>query len=411
MNDVPAFPQPVSGTVVPRFGDVATFMRLPLLRNPADVEIGMVGVPWDGGTTNRPGARHGPRQMRDLSTMMRRVHHVTGVAPYELAKCGDLGDAPVNPASLDDSLERIEHFFAKLHAAGAVPLSAGGDHLITLPIMRGIRKGLPPLGMVHFDAHSDTWDTYFGGYKYTHGTPFRRAVEEGLLDPKRVVQIGIRGSLYKRDDNDWAVEQGMRVITIEEYFDLGVDKVIAEARRVVGDGPTYVSFDVDGLDPAYAPGTGTPEIGGYTPHEAQRMLRGLRGLDLVGGDVVEVSPPFDMSGNTALVGVTMMWEILCLLAEAVAKRKGRILTICGPRASSAPRDHEARMAQSNHDAKRAVHMSRQTVADDLVFDSVGIEEIEPAAGVVVVVGERPQAGGDDLCLGRRRDRRPRRRCG
>ena len=179
--------------------------------------------------------------------------------------------------------------------------------------------------MVHFDAHSDTWDTYFGGYKYTHGTPFRRAVEEGLLDPKRVVQIGIRGSLYKGDDNDWAVEQGMRVITIEEYFDLGVEKVIAEARRVVGDGPTYVSFDVDGLDPAYAPGTGTPEIGGYTPHEAQRMLRGLRGLNLVGGDVVEVSPPFDMSGNTALVGVTMMWEILCLLAEAVAKRKGQDL--------------------------------------------------------------------------------------
>jgi guanidinopropionase len=189
--------------------------------------------------------------MRDLSTMMRRIHHVTGVAPYELAKCGDLGDAPVNPASLEDSLERIETFFAKIHEAGAVPLSAGGDHLITLPIMRAIapkdgKGGRAPLGMVHFDAHSDTWDTYFGGYKYTHGTPFRRAVEEGLLDPKRVVQIGIRGSLYKRDDNLWAVEQGMRVITIEEYFDLGLAKVIAEARRVVGDGPTYVSFDVDG---------------------------------------------------------------------------------------------------------------------------------------------------------------------
>jgi guanidinopropionase len=317
------FPQPVSGTVVPRFGDVATFMRLPVFRDPAEVEIGMVGVPWDGGTTNRPGARHGPRQMRDLSTMMRRVHHVTGVAPYELAKCGDLGDASVNPASLDDSLVRIEKHFARIHAAGTVPLSAGGDHLVTLPIFRAIARDRP-LGMVHFDAHSDTWDTYFGGYKYTHGTPFRRAVEEGLLDPKRVVQIGIRGSLYSRDDNDWARKQGMRVITIEEYFDLGVEKVIAEARRVVGTGPTYVSFDVDGLDPAFAPGTGTPEIGGYTPHEAQRILRGLRGLDLVGGDVVEVSPPFDMSGNTALVGVTMMWEILCLLSEAVAKRKGRL---------------------------------------------------------------------------------------
>lgn len=321
------FPQPVSGTVVPRFGDVATFMRLPLFRDPAEVEIGIVGVPWDGGTTNRPGARHGPRQMRDLSTMMRRVHHVTGVAPYELAKCGDIGDAPVNPASLDDSLARIEKHFARIHAAGTVPLSAGGDHLVTLPIMRAIAGAGSrnrPLGMVHFDAHSDTWDTYFGGYKYTHGTPFRRAVEEGLLDPKRVVQIGIRGSLYKRDDNQWALDQGMRVITIEEYFDLGVEKVIAEARRVVGTGPAYVSFDVDGLDPAFAPGTGTPEIGGYTPHEAQRMLRGLRGLDLVGGDVVEVSPPFDMSGNTALVGVTMMWEILCLLAESVARRKGRL---------------------------------------------------------------------------------------
>ena len=224
MNDVPRnFPQPVAGTVVPRFGDIATFMRLPLQRNPADLEIAMIGVPWDGGTTNRPGARHGPRQMRDLSTMMRRIHHVTRIAPYELAKCGDLGDAPVNPASLDDSLTRIEHFYAKIHAAGAIPLSAGGDHLITLPIMRGIAKGQAPLGMVHFDAHSDTWDTYFGGFKYTHGTPFRRAVEEGLLDPKRVVQIGIRGSLYKSDDNDWAVEQGMRVITIEEYFDLGVE--------------------------------------------------------------------------------------------------------------------------------------------------------------------------------------------
>jgi guanidinopropionase len=325
MNDTPkAFPQPVSGIVTPRFGDVATFMRLPLERDPAQLEIGLVGVPWDGGTTNRPGARHGPRQMRDLSTMMRRVHHVTGVAPYELAKCGDLGDAPVNPASVDDSLARIEKFFTRIHEAGALPLSAGGDHLITLPIMRGIAKSQTPLGMVHFDAHSDTWDTYFGGYKYTHGTPFRRAVEEGLLDPKRVVQIGIRGSLYKRDDNQWAIEQGMRVITIEEYFDLGVDKVIAEARRVVGAKPTYVSFDVDGLDPAYAPGTGTPEIGGYTPHEAQRMLRGLRGLNLVGGDVVEVSPPFDQSGNTALVGVTMLWEILCLLAESVARKKGRI---------------------------------------------------------------------------------------
>jgi guanidinopropionase len=322
MSESEKFPQPLSGMVVPRFGDIATFMRLPLFRDPAEVEIGLIGVPWDGGTTNRPGARHGPRQMRDQSTLMRRVHHVTGIAPYRLARCGDLGDTPVNPADLNDSLDRIKVFFDKVHAVGTVPLSAGGDHLITLPILRAIATS-GPLGMVHFDAHSDTWDTYFGGYKYTHGTPFRRAIEENLVDPKRFVQIGIRGSLYNDDDMRWAHEQGIRVIGIEEYYDLGVEKVIAEARRVVGDQPAYVSFDVDGLDPVYAPGTGTPEVGGFSTHEAQRMIRGLRGLDLVGGDVVEVSPPFDPSGNTALVGATMMWEILCLLSEMVARRKGR----------------------------------------------------------------------------------------
>ena len=207
-----------------------------------------------------------------------------------------------------------------MHAAGVVPISAGGDHLITLPIMRAIAKGRA-LGMVHFDAHTDTSDKYFGENYYTHGTPFRRAIEEGLLDPRRTVQIGIRGALYSDSDADWGADQGIRVITIEEFYDLGVDAVIAEARRVVGAGPTYVSFDVDGLDPVYAPGTGTPEIGGFTTFEAQKMLRGLAGLDLVGGDVVEVAPPFDPSGNTAIVGATMMFEILCVLAEAVAARR------------------------------------------------------------------------------------------
>jgi guanidinopropionase len=324
MSEKKEFPQPVSGIVTPRFGDVATFMRLPLQRDPAQLEIGLIGVPWDGGTTNRPGARHGPRQMRDLSTMMRRIHHVTRVAPYELAICGDLGDASVNPASLDDSLERIEKFYAKVHAAGVVPLSAGGDHLVTLPIMRAIAQGQAPLGMVHFDAHSDTWDTYFGGYKYTHGTPFRRAIEEGLIDPKRMIQIGIRGSMYDPDEKDWALEVGIRIVHIEDFFRLGTEAVVAEARRIVGDGPVYVSFDVDGLDPVYAPGTGTPEIGGFSTAEAQQMIRGLAGLDLVGGDVVEVAPPFDTSGNTALVGATIMFEILCVLAPAIHRHKHRL---------------------------------------------------------------------------------------
>jgi len=311
--------RPVSGNVMPRFAGIATFMRLPQAA-PEEVEIALAGVPWDGGTTNRAGARHGPRQMRDLSTLMRNVHPVSGTRPYELARCADIGDAPVNPVDLEDTMNRVQTFYEGIHAAGALPLTAGGDHLITLPIMRAIAKEAP-VGMVHFDAHSDTVDRYFGDYTYTHGTPFRRAVEDGVLDPKRTVQIGIRGGQYTPTDYQWAYDQGMRIITIEEYFDLGVDAVIAEARRVVGTGRTYISFDVDGLDPVYAPGTGTPEIGGYSTHEAQKMLRGLAGLDIIGADVVEVSPPFDQSGATALVGATMMWEILCIMAERVAKNR------------------------------------------------------------------------------------------
>ncbi|HLY44414.1 MAG TPA: agmatinase [Stellaceae bacterium] len=316
------FPEPLSGMVVPRFGEVATFMRLPVERDPAKLDIAIVGVPWDGGTTNRPGARHGPREIRNMSTLMRRVHHVSRVAPCELCRVGDHGDAPVNPIDLMDALRRIEAFYASLHAAGAVPLSAGGDHLVTLPILRAIARERP-LGLVHFDAHSDTSDSYFGGEKYTHGTPFRRAVEEGLLDPRRMIQIGVRGSMYEAGEKDWAESQGIRIVHIEEFFRLGPEAVVAEARRIVGDGPTYVTFDVDGLDPVYAPGTGTPEIGGFSTAEAQHMIRGLAGLDLVGGDVVEVAPPFDPSGNTALVGATMMFEILCVLAPAVRRRNTR----------------------------------------------------------------------------------------
>lgn len=316
--------QPITGTVLPRYAGPATFMRLPYLvlddpRVP-EVQIGLVGIPWDGGTTNRAGARHGPRQIRDLSTMARNVNRASGLNPFELCNCADLGDTPVNPVDLEDSLRRIEDYYTRIHQQGIVPLSAGGDHLVTLPVMRAIARE-KPVGMVHFDAHTDTWDRYFGSSPYTHGTPFRRAIEEGLLDPKRTIQIGIRGALYNDSENDWAESQGIRVIDIDKYHRMGINGVIQEARRVAGDGPTYVSFDVDFLDPVYAPGTGTPEIGGATTYEAQQLLRGLRGLNLVGGDVVEVSPPFDPSGNTALVGMTMMFEILCVLAESVASRK------------------------------------------------------------------------------------------
>ena len=322
MSPKPESYKPIPGDELPRFAGIATFMRLPYVA-PTDadeVDIGLIGVPWDGGTTNRAGARHGPRQIRDLSTMARNAHHATGIMPFELCNCADLGDTPVNPVDIEDTLGRVEKFYTEVVRQGIVPLTAGGDHLITLPVMRALCREAP-VGMVHFDAHTDTLDRYFGESKYTHGTPFRRAIEEGLLDPKRTVQIGIRGALYSDRDKDWGLEQGIRVIEIEEYNDLGVDAVIAEARRVVGDGKTYVSFDVDALDPVYAPGTGTPEIGGITTYDAQKMIRGLRGLDLVGGDVVEVSPPFDPSGNTALVAVTTMFEILCLLVETVDRRR------------------------------------------------------------------------------------------
>jgi guanidinopropionase len=295
-------------------------MRLPHITDLGRLDIALAGVPWDGGTTNRAGARHGPREIRNLSSFIRKVHHVSRIAPYALARVADVGDAPCNPIDLADSLARIERFFAEIHRAGVVPLTAGGDHLVTLPILRAIARDRP-LGLIHFDAHSDTNDRYFGDHLYTHGTPFRRAVEEGLIDPRRTVQIGIRGSIYGAEDMRFAHESGMRVIYMHDFVALGMERTIAEARAVIGDGPAYLSFDIDGLDPAFAPGTGTPEIGGFTTREAQELVRGMAGLDLVGGDVVEVAPPFDPSGNTALVGATFMFEILCLLADAFARRK------------------------------------------------------------------------------------------
>ena len=320
MAEEAGYNQPLAGNVMPRFSGPASFMRLPFAQDARGLDIALVGVPWDGGTTNRAGARHGPREIRSASSLMRRIHPVSRIAPYALCQIADLGDVPINPIDLMASLGAIERFFESVVAAGAVPLAAGGDHLMTLPILRALGRERP-VGLVHFDAHCDTADTYFGGYKYTHGTPFRRAVEEGVLDPKRTIQIGIRGSLYERDDWQFSYDAGMRVVAIEEFFKLGHEGVVREARRVVGDGPTYVSFDVDALDPVFAPGTGTPEIGGYSTFEAQQMVRGLAGLALVGADVVEVAPPFDASGITALAGATMMFELLCVLADCRARQR------------------------------------------------------------------------------------------
>lgn len=314
---------PLPSESIPRYAGIATFMRLPLyqIEEAQDADIGLFGIPWDGGTTNRAGARHGPRQIRDQSSLMRKVHPVLQLSPFEIANCADLGDTPVNPLQIEETLDSVEAFVDQLMQSNIVPLAAGGDHLVSLPILRALAKKHGPLGMVHFDAHTDTWDRYFGGCKYTHGTPFRRAIEEGILDPKRTVQIGIRGGLYSEHDDDWGLAQGIRVIRIEEFYERGIQDVLAITREIVGQDKTYISFDVDCLDPAFAPGTGTPEIGGLTTHEAQRMVRGLRGLNLVGADLVEVSPPFDPSGATALVGATLMWEMLCLLAEQIKQTR------------------------------------------------------------------------------------------
>jgi guanidinopropionase len=304
----------------PRYTGLATFMRAPYRENPEGVEIGLIGVPFDGGVTNRTGTRHGPREIRNQSSLMRRVNQATRVAPFELCTVADLGDAWVQrPFHLETSLKEICAFFRRIHRAGVVPLAAGGDHSISLPILRAIAADRP-VGMVHFDAHCDT-GSYYLGSNYHHGTPFARAVEEGLLDPRRVVQIGIRGSVNDPDLWKFSHDSGMRVIYMPEFYEMGLDAAIAEARRIVGDGPTYVSFDIDSLDPAYAPGTGTPEVGGFTSLEVQLMIRKLQGLNLVGADVMEVSPPFDPSGLTALTGASMMFELLCVLADGVAARR------------------------------------------------------------------------------------------
>lgn len=310
------FFHPVSGFDLPRFAGVPTFMRLPHLTpdHPRfkNVQIGLVGVPWDSGTTNRPGPRHGPRQLRDASTMIRAQHAANGMRPFEAANCADLGDVGPNPADIPDSMARITAFYAQLRQAGIRPLTAGGDHLTSLPVLRALAKD-GPLGMVHFDSHTDLFHSYFGGTMYTHGTPFRRAVEEGLLDPKRVIQIGIRGTMYDSEDRDFAAANGIRIVPIEEFFARGVAEVMEEARATVGSAPCYVSYDIDFVDPTFAPGTGTPEVGGPNSYQALQVCRELEGLDIVGADLVEVSPPFDQAGGTAFLGVSIMFELLCAM--------------------------------------------------------------------------------------------------
>ncbi|MGE0418916.1 MAG: agmatinase [Acetobacteraceae bacterium] len=305
----------------PRHTGIATFFRTPHTEDLSQADIGLIGVPFDGGVTHRAGARHGPRGVREQSTLLRRINGATGIAPFAMARVRDLGDCWIeHPYELTGAHAEIAAFYRSVIAAGVVPLSVGGDHSITLPILRAVAAG-GPVGMVHIDAHCDTGDDYLGS-RFHHGAPFRRAVEEGLLDPKRVIQIGIRGTTNDPDMWGFSERSGMRVLGMDEFHDQGWRFAAAEATRVAAGGPVYLSFDIDSLDPVDAPGTGTPEAGGIATREALRLLRGLRALDIIGGDLVEVAPPFDHGTLTSFNGASILFEILCLLAESRQRRIG-----------------------------------------------------------------------------------------
>jgi guanidinobutyrase len=305
-------PQPLGGNEMPRFAGIATFMRLPGRTHAADLDVAVIGVPFDIGTSNRPGARFGPRAIRAESVLLRPYNMATRAAPFDSLRIDDIGDVATNPYDLADSIERIEARYHELLADDVVPVTMGGDHTIALPILRAVARHHGPVGLVHVDAHTDINDTMFGE-RIAHGTPFRRAVEEGLLDPTRVVQIGVRGTGYEADDFDWSRRQGFRVVQIEECWHKSLVPLMGEVRAQLGSGPVYLSFDIDGLDPAFAPGTGTPEVGGLTVPQALEIIRGCAGLDLVGADLVEVAPIYDTSATTALTAANLLYEMLCVL--------------------------------------------------------------------------------------------------
>ncbi len=312
MTDYPSPKTP--DMTAPRYTGLATFMRAPIAETPEDVDIALVGIPYDGALTNRPGARHGPREVRNQSSLMRAINHATRIDPYALCRIADVGDVPFHSVfDVEKSHADITGFIRMISRAGAVPLCCGGDHSISLPILRALAK--QPVAMIHIDAHTDTWDS-FQGCKFNHGAPFRRAHEEGLIDAGKTVQIGIRGAQNVSEGWDYSARAGMRVIFIEDVRKRGVSAIVEETRGIIGDTPVYMTFDIDAIDPSFAPGTGTPEIAGLSSAQALDLVRGFRKLNFIGADMVEVSPPFDVGGLTALTGATVMYEMLCVLAEA-----------------------------------------------------------------------------------------------
>ena len=305
--------EPLSGNAMPRFAGLATMMRLPAATAPDGLDAAFIGVPLDIGTSNRAGARFGPRQIRAESALLRPYNMATGAAPFDTLQVADLGDVPINTYSLDKSMAIIGAFYDEVLAAACRPLTIGGDHTIALPILRAVAKKHGPVALVHVDAHADINDEMFGE-PVAHGTPFRRAVEEGLLACDKVWQIGLRGTGYAADDFDWPRAQGFTVVQAHDVWYRSLAPLMAEVRERIGARhPVYITFDIDGIDPSFAGGTGTPEIGGLTVPQALEVVRGCRGLNVVGADLVEVAPPYDPSGNTALLGANLLYEMLCVL--------------------------------------------------------------------------------------------------
>ena len=315
------FNQPLGGNDMPRFGGPATMMRLPAAETAAGLDACFIGIPMDIGTSNRSGTRLGPRQIRDESRMIRPYNMATRAAPFEALQVADLGDVPINTFDLKKSVRIIEAFYAEVLKHDVIPLTLGGDHTLTWPILKAMRDKHGPVALIHIDAHSDINETMFGE-EIAHGCPFRRAWEDGCLLNDKVFQIGLRGSGYAAEDFDWGRDKGWTVIQAEECWWKSLTPLMAEIRAKIGDAPVYLTYDIDSLDPAFAPGTGTVEVGGLTTWQALEIVRGCAGLNLVGGDLVEVSPPYDPSGNTALIGANLLYEMLCALPGVPRKVAG-----------------------------------------------------------------------------------------
>jgi len=303
-------PEPVDALVHARSGGIATFMRLPHIADPNELEVALVGIPFDGGATYRAGARFGPRNIREQSVLIRSWNPVLNVNPFQRFRIADFGDFSVNPLSIEDTFGRVARQMQPLLDAGVRCVSVGGDHSLSLPLLRAVAKKHGPVALIQFDAHNDLWDEYFG-CRYSHGTPFRRAIEEGLIREGHFLQVGLRGQVYSEHDFEFAREHKVRMITAEEFHAGGMAPVRKELAEFQ-DMPVYVTLDIDCVDPAFAPGTGTPQIGGFTSYQVVELVRALKGLQIVSCDLVEVSPPYDNGEITSLLAANLLFEMLCL---------------------------------------------------------------------------------------------------